>query len=102
MLESQARLNIAIGNQYPQQQALAGSVDYQYANTGLLNSSTDFTSNRIGIGATWEIDFWGKFASNEPPVRDLEEGWAGFDLPPDSEIARRLGARGQGAEDGAR
>ena len=61
ILQAQAQLNIAIGAQFPQQQALTGSINYQSANTGLLDSSTDFVTERIGFGATWEIDFWGKY-----------------------------------------
>jgi len=61
ILQAQAQLNIAIGAQFPQQQALTGSINYQYANTGLLDSGTDVVTDRIGFGATWEIDFWGKY-----------------------------------------
>ena len=61
VLQAQAQLNVAIGEQYPQQQALSGSANFQYADTGLLNSNTDFETRQIGVGATWEIDFWGKY-----------------------------------------
>ena len=61
VLQAQAQLNIAIGEQYPQEQALTGSATYLYEDTGLLNSKTDFQSRQIGAGASWEIDFWGKY-----------------------------------------
>ena len=64
VLESQARLNIAVGNQYPQQQVLAGNVSAIGAsettpNTG--TTDTNFTEFNLGASVAWEIDFWGRF-----------------------------------------
>jgi NodT family efflux transporter outer membrane factor (OMF) lipoprotein len=64
VLESQARLNIAIGNKYPQQQVLAGNVSAIGAsettpNTG--TTDTNFTEFNVGASVVWEIDFWGRF-----------------------------------------
>ena len=64
VLESQARLNIAIGNQYPQQQVLAGDVTaIGNSESGANSASTDtsFTELNIGASVAWEIDFWGRF-----------------------------------------
>ena len=64
VLQAQAQLNIAIGAQYPQQQALTGSILYQSREPGLLGSETDLVTRQIGLGATWELDFWGKYRRN--------------------------------------
>jgi len=61
VLQAQAQLNIAIGEQYPQQQDLSGSTTYEYSDSDLLDSGTDVRTQQIGVGATWEIDFWGKY-----------------------------------------
>ena len=64
VLESQARLNIALGNRYPQQQVLAGDVtavglsDRTQDATGI---DTSFTEANLGASVVWEIDFWGRF-----------------------------------------
>ena len=64
VLASQAQLNIAIGNRYPQQQVLAGEL----AAVGLSESSansatrdTNYTELNAGASVVWEIDFWGRF-----------------------------------------
>jgi NodT family efflux transporter outer membrane factor (OMF) lipoprotein len=64
VLESQARLNIAVGNKYPQQQVLAGNISAIGAsettpNTG--TTDTNFTEFNLGASVIWEIDFWGRF-----------------------------------------
>jgi NodT family efflux transporter outer membrane factor (OMF) lipoprotein len=64
VLESQARLNIAVGNKYPQQQVLAGNIAAIGAsettpNTG--TTDTNFTEFNVGASIVWEIDFWGRF-----------------------------------------
>ena len=63
VLQAQAQLNIAIGAQFPQQQALSGSIAYQSKVPGLLASESDIVTRQIGVGATWELDFWGKYRS---------------------------------------
>jgi len=64
IMEARARLGIAVGGQYPQQQEAFGNV----ANSGLSkNASNSFGLDRnhwdyqMGFDATWELDFWGKF-----------------------------------------
>jgi len=64
VLESQARLNIAVGSKYPQQQVLAGNaaavgVSETTPNTG--TTDTNFTEFNLGASVVWEIDFWGRF-----------------------------------------
>ncbi len=67
ILEARAQLAIAIGQQYPQQQEISGSV----ANSGLSrNASNSALLDRnhwdydAGFDATWDLDFWGKFRRN--------------------------------------
>lgn len=64
VLESRAQLGIAIGNQYPQTQAVAGDATALQASKNAANTAAgdlEFTQFNIGVGASWEIDFWGKF-----------------------------------------
>jgi NodT family efflux transporter outer membrane factor (OMF) lipoprotein len=65
VLEAQAQLGVAIGSLYPQTQQGSGLFD----RTRLSERSTDaaaatqFTFNQaqVGLNASWELDFWGKF-----------------------------------------
>ena len=62
VLESQARLGIAVGNQYPQTQVLLGDLTA----SGISDSSGDvgdseFIESNLAGSIAWEIDFWGKF-----------------------------------------
>jgi NodT family efflux transporter outer membrane factor (OMF) lipoprotein len=64
VLESRAQLGIAIGNQYPQSQALAGDATALQASKSAANTAAgdlEFTQFNIGVAASWELDFWGKF-----------------------------------------
>ena len=64
VLESRAQLAIATGNQYPQSQAVAGDATAVQASENAANTAAgdlSFTQYNVGIGASWEIDFWGKF-----------------------------------------
>ena len=67
VLEARAQLGIAIGEFYPQQQAATGELNYNRASerapfTQPANSSLfSFTQASIGMGLSWELDFWGKF-----------------------------------------
>ncbi|HEX5399599.1 MAG TPA: efflux transporter outer membrane subunit [Verrucomicrobiae bacterium] len=65
ILETRARLNRSIGNLFPQQQGISGQVNYSQLNDNLLNRipgvNSDYVSDQILFGATWEIDFWGKY-----------------------------------------
>ncbi len=83
VLESQARLNIAIGNQYPQHQVLAGDisaigVSETSANTG--TTDTRYTQANLGASVVWEIDFWGRFRRGvEAADAELLASIASFD-----------------------
>jgi NodT family efflux transporter outer membrane factor (OMF) lipoprotein len=65
VLESQAILGIAIGNQYPQSQlafgdATALGLSESNANTA-GGGDLDYIQHNLGLGVSWEIDFWGRF-----------------------------------------
>jgi NodT family efflux transporter outer membrane factor (OMF) lipoprotein len=55
VLEARARLNRSIGDLFPQQQNISGQVGYS------KSRDADYTSAQVLFGATWEIDFWGKY-----------------------------------------
>lgn len=62
VLEARARLGLAIGELYPQQQTLSGSLSY---NRIPVSNPFNVINNRywqsfLGAQAAWEIDFWGK------------------------------------------
>jgi NodT family efflux transporter outer membrane factor (OMF) lipoprotein len=65
ILQSRAQLNKSIGNLFPQQQGVSGSLDYQERNGPAFSSvpglTPNFTSDQVLFAATWEIDVWGKF-----------------------------------------
>ena len=64
VLESRAQLGIAVGNKYPQSQVVAGDAAAIQASKNAANTTAgdlNFTQFNIGVGASWEIDFWGKF-----------------------------------------
>jgi len=65
VLEARAQLGIAIGNFYPQNQQLTGSLNKvhlsQRASQAAFSRIFDFTQTQLGLTASWEIDFWGKF-----------------------------------------
>jgi NodT family efflux transporter outer membrane factor (OMF) lipoprotein len=64
VLESRAQLGIAMGNRYPQTQVVAGDATAIGASKNAANTAAgdlEFTQFSVGVGASWEIDFWGKF-----------------------------------------
>ncbi len=74
VLEARAQLGIVVGELFPQTQQASGSLQYfrpsehsaQAASLGAAHGSTSstpirFWQSQIGLGANWEIDFWGKF-----------------------------------------
>jgi len=64
ILESRAQLAIAAGNQYPQSQAVVGDATAVQASKNAANTAAgdlSFTQFNVGVGASWEMDFWGKF-----------------------------------------
>lgn len=66
VLEARAQLGVAVGRLYPQNQQVFGSLEYnrqsQHSNFGSFQGGSGaYTQDQIGLTASWEIDFWGKF-----------------------------------------
>ena len=64
VLEARAALGIAVGNQYPQSQVLAGdatAIGASESNANTTAGDLSYTQYNLGVSASWEIDFWGKF-----------------------------------------
>ncbi len=71
VLESWAQLGVATGQLYPQTQQLTGSVLRRRESAGTPIPGTAvaaprfggllFWESQLGLTASWEIDFWGKF-----------------------------------------
>jgi NodT family efflux transporter outer membrane factor (OMF) lipoprotein len=64
VIEAQASLNIARGNQYPQQQVVVGdatAVGASESNANTTAGDLSFTQFNLGASISWEIDFWGRF-----------------------------------------
>ncbi len=73
ILEARARLGIAVGGQYPQQQEVFGSATKVGLSENAPSSAgidRDFWDYQLGFDAVWELDFWGKFR------RDIESAHA--------------------------
>ena len=65
ILQARAALNKSIGNLFPQQQGIAGQVDYARLKDNLIAGipglSSEFVSANMLFAATWETDLWGKY-----------------------------------------
>jgi efflux transporter, outer membrane factor (OMF) lipoprotein, NodT family len=67
VLQARAELGVAVGNFYPQQQGATGDLSYnrqsQFSpgSTSSSSSLATFTQTTLGVGLSWEVDFWGKF-----------------------------------------
>jgi NodT family efflux transporter outer membrane factor (OMF) lipoprotein len=70
VLEARAQLGIAVGELFPQTQQASGSLQYfrpsEQSSQSVFQGSASgtpirFWQSQIGLGANWEIDFWGKF-----------------------------------------
>lgn len=64
VLEARAALGIAVGNQYPQSQVVSGNATQISASESNANTAAgdlNYTQYNLGVGASWEIDFWGRF-----------------------------------------
>ncbi|HYC09682.1 MAG TPA: efflux transporter outer membrane subunit [Steroidobacteraceae bacterium] len=64
ILQAQAQLNVAIGELFPQQQALGGQVQRERQSGSTLlfpGQNPVLDTSQIGFSASWELDFWGKY-----------------------------------------
>ncbi len=61
ILEARAQLGIVIGNIFPQTQQAAGSVERIRTSESSPQALPAYSQEQIGLNASWELDFWGKF-----------------------------------------
>ncbi|MCX7115133.1 MAG: efflux transporter outer membrane subunit [Gammaproteobacteria bacterium] len=63
VLQARAKLAQSVGELYPQQQALLGNFTYQRIGGQSLQEvlPSVFDTALLGLSASWEIDFWGKY-----------------------------------------
>jgi NodT family efflux transporter outer membrane factor (OMF) lipoprotein len=65
ILESRAKLGIAVGGLYPQQQAIRGGWSHSTISKHTANTQPGMDVNYgeagLGFDAAWELDLWGKF-----------------------------------------
>src|SRR5215470_620697 len=65
VLQARAQLGIAIGDFFPQTQQGVGSVQYvRTSDRGAIAAGfggIDYWQSQVGLQASWELDFWGKF-----------------------------------------
>src|SRR5262245_4621766 len=65
VLQARAQLGIAIGEFFPQTQQGVGGVQYiRTSDRGAIAAGfggIDYWQSQLGLQATWELDFWGKF-----------------------------------------
>jgi len=66
IIQARAQLNQAVGNLFPQQQAISGQVNYTKLSTPErvfvpAGVTSNFITNQILFSSSWEIDFWGKY-----------------------------------------
>ena len=63
VLQARAQLAQSVGSLYPQQQAMTGNYNYNRIGGTSLQSilPPTFDSTALGLSASWEIDFWGKY-----------------------------------------
>lgn len=65
VLQARAALGIATGNKYPQSQFASGAATRISASESNANTAggadLNYLQYNLGAGASWELDFWGKF-----------------------------------------
>src|SRR5271169_4731482 len=77
ILEAQAQLGIARGNQLPTAGVVAAANDQRVAKSALFRAyNTSY--NELGLGFQWDLDFWGKYRRATEAARDelLANNWA--------------------------
>jgi multidrug efflux system outer membrane protein len=77
ILQAQAQLGIARGNQLPTAGAIAAGNDQRVARSSLY-TAYDTSYNELGLGFQWDLDFWGKYRRATEAARDelLANNWA--------------------------
>ena len=68
ILEARAKLGIAVGEMFPQQQEGSGAATWNNISKRAANKADlpthAFADYSIGFDAAWEIDFWGRYRRN--------------------------------------
>lgn len=85
VLEARARLGVAVGSIFPQQQQAFGDFTRQQVSRNTINGAAPFLPRafdnwRAGFDAAWELDVWGKFRRNiEAANADLDASIEDYD-----------------------
>lgn len=83
VLEAQANLGIASGSRYPQVQAASGqalAIGISDSDETTILDDVDFQKYSVGVGVSWEVDFWGRFRRGiESADATLLASIAGYD-----------------------
>lgn len=63
VLEARAQLGIAFQGLFPQDVPVSGGVEYNRISGGaaIPTAAPSYLLSRLGVGAAWELDFWGRF-----------------------------------------
>jgi NodT family efflux transporter outer membrane factor (OMF) lipoprotein len=65
VLEARAQLGIAVGQFFPQTQQAFGSLEKNHGSQrspqAAFSTSLNYFQSEMGLRASWELDFWGKF-----------------------------------------
>ncbi len=84
VLEARTQLATAVGNFYPQSQQLTGALTNvqlsQHSYQAALLKIFEYDQTQLGLTASWEIDFWGKFRrAIEAADATVQAAWADYD-----------------------
>lgn len=86
--QARAALGVAVGSLYPQTQTASGSLTYQHPSDrgptapqpGSTQPNPEFWTSSLAAGASWELDFWGKYGRGvEAADATLRSGVADYD-----------------------
>ena len=74
VMEARAQLGIAIGGLFPQTQQAFGSLQYNRISAAGPSPITTpaYYQDQVGVNASWELDFWGKFRR---AIESADAGW---------------------------
>jgi len=77
VLQAQARVGIARGNQFPTAGAIAAGNNQRDAKSKFF-TAYETSYNELGLGFQWDLDFWGKYRRATEATRDelLANNWA--------------------------
>lgn len=77
ILQAQAQVGLARGNQFPTAGAIVAGNDQRQPRSSLFRAF-DTSYNELGLGFQWDLDFWGKYRRATEAARDelLANNWA--------------------------